>query len=158
MSPAAALESSPLAAAVQASSWLGPAALTVHLLGVGVLLATITVVDLRLLGFWRDRSMRRLASRLLPWTAGAFLLIVPAGLLMFAAQAGALVDSGVFALKMGLVLAAGANAGIFHAGAYRGVAAWDTGCAPPPAARLAGALSLTLWLAVIACGFLLPDP
>lgn len=157
MSPVAALESSPLAAAVQASPWLGPAALTVHLLGVGVLLATIAVVDLRLLGLWPHRPVRRLAARLLPWTAGSFLLIVPAGLLMFAANAGALIDSGVFALKMGLIFAAGANAGAFHAGAFRGVAAWDTGRMPPPAARLAGALSLTLWLAVITCGFLLPE-
>jgi len=158
MSAAGALESSPLAAALQASPWLGPAALTVHLAGVGILIATIAVVDLRLLGLWRHRPVRRLTARLLPWTAGSFLLIVPAGLLMFAAQAGTLLDNGVFALKMGLILAAGANAGAFHAGPFRGVAAWDTGRLPPPAARLTGALSLALWLAVITCGFLLPDP
>jgi len=34
--------------------------------------------------------------------------------------------------------------------------AWDSGeMRPPPAARLAGALSLAIWIAVIACGRLL---
>ncbi len=76
---------------------------------------------------------------------------------MFVANADELIGSGVFALKMGFILAAGVNAGIFHAGAYRGAAAWDVERIPPPAARLAGGLSLALWLAVLACGFLLPE-
>jgi len=147
---------SSLAASIHASGWLGPAALGVHLAGVAILVGTIAVVDLRLLGCWRHRPVRRLAARLLPWTAGSFLLIVPAGLLLFVAHMDEVIDSGVFALKMGLIFAAGANAGAFHAGAFRGVAGWDAHCAPPPAARLAGALSLGLWTGVITCGFLLP--
>jgi len=146
-----------LASAIQESRWLGPAALAVHLAGVAVLLGTIAAVDLRLLGLWRHKPVRRLTARLLPWTAGSFLLIVPAGLLMFVAHAGELIDSGVFALKMGLIFAAGVNAAVFHAGAYRGAAAWDVDAMPPPAARLAGALSLALWLSVVVCGALLPE-
>jgi hypothetical protein len=157
MTPLGALDASALAVAMRESRWLGTAALTAHLAGVAALLATIVVVDLRLLGLWRGWAVRQLAARLLPWTAGSFLLILPAGLLLFVAQAGTLVDSGVFATKMGLILAAGVNAGIFHAGAFRGAAAWDVDRMPPAAARIAGAVSLVLWLAVIACGFLLPE-
>lgn len=138
-------------------AWLHGALLAAHVSGVVLLLGTIAVVDLRLLGLWRAKPVRRLAARLLPFTAGSLALIVPAGLLMFMARADELVDSGVFALKMGLILAAGVNAAVFHAGAYRGAAAWDTGRAPPPAARLAGAVSLTLWLSVVACGLSLPQ-
>lgn len=157
MSPTEALAASALARAMHESRWLAPAVLAAHLGGVAVLLGTIATVDLRLLGLWRALPVRRLARRLLPWTVGSFLLIVPAGLLLFVAHADELIDSGVFALKMGLILAAGANAGVFHAGAYRGAAAWDVGRMPPPAARLAGGLSLALWLSVLACGFLLPE-
>ncbi len=99
--------------------------------------------------------MRRLAARILPWTAASFLLIVPSGLAMFTADAAALIASPVFATKVSLILAAGANAAVFHAGAFRSVARWDVEVAPPPAARAAGALSLALWLSVIACGVLL---
>jgi hypothetical protein len=151
-----AIEASAFGTAMRQSRWLGPAVLATHLSGVALLGATIAVVDLRLLGLWRRLPVRRLAARLLPWTAASFLLIVPSGLLMFIAHAGALVDSGVFALKMGFIMAAGVNAAVFHAGAFRGAGAWDVERMPPPAARLAGALSLALWIAVIACGLSLP--
>jgi hypothetical protein len=91
----------------------------------------------------------------LPWTAASFLLIVPSGLAMFVAHAGDFIASDVFALKICLIFAAGVNAAVFHAGTFRSSAAWDANRAPPPAARLAAALSLLLWVAVIACGRLL---
>jgi hypothetical protein len=146
-----------VAAAVHGSRWLGPAALATHLTGVTVLLGSIAVVDLRLLGLWRRIPVRRLTARLLPWTAASFLLIVPAGLLMFLAHADTLIGSGVFALKMGFILAAGVNAAVFHTGAYRSAGGWDVERMPPPAAKLAGGLSLALWLSVLACGLSLPD-
>jgi len=146
-----------IAATLRETGWLEPATRVTHLTGVTLLFGTISVVDLRLLGLWRRMPVRRLSGRLLPWTAASFALIVPAGLVLFLTHAGELINSGVFALKMGLILAAGVNAGVFHAGAYRSAAAWDVGAMPPPAARLAGALSLALWLAVLACAFSLPE-
>ena len=56
---------------------------------------------------------------------------------------------------MGLILAAGTNAALFHAVAFRGAADWDIGRRPPATARIAGLLSLALWMSVIACGRLL---
>ena len=40
-------------------------------------------------------------------------------------------------------------------GVYRGAAQWDVDVMPPGTARAAAALSLLLWVAVIACGRLL---
>lgn len=149
MTPLAGLEASALGQAVR--DWF-PLVKGVHLAGIALLIGTIVVVDLRLLGLLRDRPVRSLARRLLPWTAGSFLLIVPSGLAMFVGYAGDLVASQVFALKMCLILCAGINAALFHAGAFRGAAGWDVGVAPPAAARAAGAASLALWAGVIACG------
>jgi hypothetical protein len=56
---------------------------------------------------------------------------------------------------MGLILAAGVNAGILHTGAFRTVGQWDTGVLPPPGVRFAAGLSILIWIAVIACGRLL---
>jgi hypothetical protein len=47
------------------------------------------------------------------------------------------------------------NAAVFHAGVFRGAADWDVNRMPPPVARLCAALSLLLWISVIACGRLL---
>lgn len=154
--PAIALiEGTAFAVAMRESLWLYPIVEIVHLAGIALLFGSIAVLDLRLLGLARDLPLRRLAAHVLPWTAAAFLLIVPSGLAMFAAHASEFIASPLFALKMLLIFAAGINAAVFHAGAMRGAADWDVGRVPPRAARLAGALSLLLWLAVIACGRLL---
>ncbi|HXU41659.1 MAG TPA: hypothetical protein VN675_04990 [Burkholderiales bacterium] len=149
MTPLAGLEASAFGQAVR--DWF-PLVKAVHLAGIALLIGTIAVVDLRLLGLLRDRSVRTLATRLLPWTAGSFLLIVPSGLAMFVGYASELIASQVFVLKICLILCAGANAAVFHAGAFRSAASWDAGVAPPAAARTAGAVSLALWASVITCG------
>jgi hypothetical protein len=152
VAPLAGLEASAFGQAVR--DWF-PLVKGVHLAGIALLIGTIAAVDLRLLGLLRDRSVRNLARRLLPWTAGSFLLIVPSGLAMFVGYASDLISSQVFALKICLILGAGVNAAVFHAGTFRSAANWDTGVLPPTAARAAGAMSLTLWASVATCGLLL---
>ena len=149
------IEGSALGVAMRQWLWLYPAVEVVHLAGIALLVGSILVLDVRLLGFSRTLPVRKLAAHVLPWTIGSFALILPSGLAMFVAHAGDLIASPVFALKMSLILAAGVNAAVFHAGVFRGAAAWDVGATPPAAARAAAALSLVLWLSVIACGRLL---
>jgi hypothetical protein len=164
MSPApggalGALEASGLGQAMRQWLWLYPSVEIVHIVGIGLLFGSIAVLDVRLLGFSRRVSAKRLAGHVLPWTAASFLLIVPSGFLMFAAHASEFIDSPVFVVKMALILAAGVNAALFHTVTFRTADVWDSEemreLPPPPSARLAGALSLLLWISVIACGRLL---
>ena len=150
-----AIEMSALGVAMRQSLWLYPIVEIVHLTGIALLVGSVAMLDLRLLGLSRSVPVRRLASHILPWTAASFLLIVPSGLSMFVAHAGDFIASPVFVLKVCLILAGGVNAAVFHAGIFRGVAEWDVNRAPPAAARAAAALSLLLWVSVIACGRLL---
>lgn len=155
MTPMGAIEMSALGVAMRQSLWLYPIVEIVHLTGIALLVGSIAMLDLRLLGLTRSVPVRRLAAHILPWAAASFLLIVPSGLAMFVAHAGDLIASPVFALKISLILAAGTNAAVFHAAVFRGAAEWDVHRAPPAAARLCAALSLLLWVSVIACGRLL---
>lgn len=155
MSPMGAIEMSALAVAMRQWLWLYPIVEIVHLTGIALLVGSIAILDLRLLGLARTLPVRQLASHVLPWSAAAFLFIVPSGLLMFIAHAGEFIQSNVFVLKMCLILAAGTNAAALHAGAMRTAADWDVQRMPPPAARIAAGLSLALWVSVIACGRLL---
>ncbi|MGA8051847.1 MAG: DUF6644 family protein [Burkholderiales bacterium] len=155
MTPLAGIDSLPLAVALRQSAPLHAAVAIVHLVGVGLLLGSVVVLDLRLLGLSRTLPVRRLAAHILPWTAAAFLLIVPSGLLLFLARAGELIASPLFALKIMLIFAGGANAALFHAGTFRGAKAWDTEAMPPASARVAAAISLVVWVSVLACGRLL---
>jgi len=159
MTPAGAIEASSLGQAMRQWLWLYPGVEIVHIAGIALLFGSIAVLDLRLLGLSGDISVKRLAGHVLPWTAASFILIVPSGLMMFTAHASEFIQSGVFVLKMCLILAAGLNAALFHAITFRTADVWDSDemrrLPPPPSARLAGAVSLLLWVSVIACGRLL---
>jgi len=155
MAPMGGIESTALGLAMRQSTWLYPAVETAHIIGLAILVGSVAVLDLRLLGFSRSLPVRRLAAHVLPWSIAGFALILPSGLMMFVAHAGDFLSNPVFALKVCLILGAGTNAAVFHAGVFRGAAAWDVDAMPPPAARAAAALSLLLWLSVIACGRLL---
>ena len=153
--PIGAIEASGLGQAMRQSLWLYPIVEIVHLLGLALLFGSIAVLDLRLLGLGKGLSVKRLAGHVLPWTAASFVLIVPSGLAMFVAHASDFIGNPVFALKMGLIFAAGINAAVFHTTVFRDNAAWDVNGATPGAARLSAGLSLLFWISTIACGRLL---
>lgn len=159
MTPLGALEASGLGQAMRQWLWLYPAVETVHIVGIGLLFGSVAVLDLRLLGLSRNIPVSRLARHVLPWTAASFLLIVPSGLMMFTAHASDFISSPVFVVKMCLIMAAGINAAIFHAVVFPSVEVWDSEemrqLVPPPSARVSAALSLLVWISVIACGRLL---
>jgi hypothetical protein len=154
-----ALENSGLGQAMRQWLWLSPSVEIVHITGIALLFGSIAVLDLRLLGFSRHIPAKTLARHVLPWTAGSFLLIVPSGLLMFTAHATDFIDSEVFVLKMLLILAGGVNALLFHTTVLRSAEVWDSEemrkLPPPPSVRAFGAVSLLIWISVIACGRLL---
>lgn len=135
--------------------WLYPTVEIVHIVGFVLLAGSIAVLDLRLLGLSQRLPVRALAAHVLPWSLGALLLIVPSGLLMFITHAGDFVSNPAFITKMALLMVAGLNAALFHVGVFRGAASWDTNAAVPATAKMHAALSLLLWIAILACGRLL---
>jgi hypothetical protein len=145
----------PFVIALQESTGLYATLEIAHTIGFVVLVGTVFAFDLRVLGLSRAIPVRALSRHLLPWSLAALVVIVPTGSLMFLANSAELIASRVFALKMGLLLAAGINAVIFRTGPYQGVKDWDTGVAAPPGARASVALSLLIWAGVISCGRLL---
>ena len=149
---ASAISDSPFAQAI-AGSWLFPLFETLHVFALISVLGTIALVDWRLMGLARrDYSVVALSRQALPWTWGGFVVAVVSGVLMFIGQAQEYATNPAFLAKMLLLLLAGANMLAFHVLPWKTVGDWDTRSAPPPAARLAGALSLVFWIGVVACG------
>ena len=126
---------------------------SVHVWTLAVFFGSILMVDLRLLGLtMRKVPASEVASRLLPWTIGGFVLMVITGLLLFSAIPLRTYQNLFFRTKMILLLLAGLNIWLFHSGIYRKVAQWDLRAIPPGAARAAGAISLVLWMCIIVSG------
>lgn len=147
---AAALESSTFSAWARGSNLAYPVANLLHLLGLVMLIGGIGVLDLRLAGAFRRLPVEALWRCLLPLGLTGLALMIPAGFVMFAADAGSLVVSSVFRWKIALIVLALANAGAYHLLWRRRLARWDAD--PPLGGRAMAAGSLALWLVVAGLG------
>jgi hypothetical protein len=155
VTPANPIEALPIARAMRESLWMYPIVETVHIVGFAILVGSVVMFDLRVLGLSKQVSVRALARHLLPWSWAALALIVPTGFLMFTAHATDFLSNGTFQLKMALLMAAGINVVIFHTGPYQSVKDWDIGVRAPLSAQASVAVSIAIWIAIIACGRLL---
>jgi hypothetical protein len=149
------LAATPLAEAMRGRLWMYPIVEVVHIFGFVILVGAVVMFDLRVLGFSRNLSVQALGRYLLRWSVSGFLLVVPAGLMMFSAHPHDFASNAVFLLKLGLIGIAGINAALFHQRVYRSVDAWDKEVPAPVAAKMQAVLSIGVWIAVICCGRLL---
>jgi hypothetical protein len=148
------LEATPWGTAVRESTWLFPTIESIHVLSLVLVVGSIMVVDLRLLNLAsRQRSVRELTDDVLPWTWTAFVAAAITGTLLFSSSANRYSGIWQFEVKMCLLVLAAINMGIFHLGAFRSVAHWDASPATPPlGAKLAGGISLCIWVSIVAMG------
>jgi hypothetical protein len=147
-----ALEDSGVATTIRNSSYLFPSLEAVHVMALGLMLGTITVVDLRLLGLAsRARSAERVSDEVLKWTWVAFGLVALTGFTMFTTNARVYAHNTAFLIKLALLAAAGLNMLTFHLTAARSMGHWDRKAAPP-IGKAAAALSLLLWVGVVFAG------
>lgn len=143
------LSETPLSTGIAESTWLFPAIEVVHVFAICMVLGTIAIIDLRLLGWASaDRRYTLLARELLPWTWGAWAVAAMFGTLLIASRPVAYFENTDFRLKFLCMGLAGINMLVFHFVTSRGVAGWDSG-KTPLAGRLAGGLSLVLWIGVV---------
>jgi hypothetical protein len=131
------------------SEWLFPVIETIHVLSLATVFGSITVVDLRLLGISsRSNRVSKLSEEVLPWTWTAFVLAAITGSLLFISKATIYWNNPQFEMKFLSMFLAAVNMMVFRYGVFRCVADWDTSLPTPLAARVAGTLSICLWIVV----------
>jgi len=146
------LQDTAVATAIRENDVLFPWIETVHVLAIVLVVGSISIVDLRLLGWAsRDRPVVQLLREVLPLTWSAFAVAAIAGGLLFSSRAVDYAHNFFFQGKMVLLLLAGINMAVFHAFAGRDLPRWNTSDTPL-AAKLAAGASLTLWITVVAFG------
>jgi uncharacterized protein DUF6644 len=140
------LVTSPWANVVNGPEWAFPLIQSLHFMGFALSIGTIAIVDLRLLGLGiRRHTASELAADLRRWTLAGFAVMLITGPLMFSADAVNYHGNPSFRFKMNCL----AVALLFHFTVHRKATGPQ---ASPWIAKLAGAVSLVLWTAVIAGG------
>jgi hypothetical protein len=121
-----------------------PALEVLHLVGIGLLLGSLVLLELRVWGRGAELPIQPLARLALSVTLSGFALAVCSGLLMFAAHPLEMLSNRVFVIKLGLLHVAGLNAVWFHG--RKSLERCDG------LARAQTLISSGLWLGVIICG------
>jgi hypothetical protein len=148
-----ALETSPLGDFIASSAWAFPTVEAVHVIAIVTVVGTIAIMDLRLLGLAsRSWTVTQMSRDTLRWTWVAFVVAAVTGSLLFVSKAHIYAKEPWFLWKMVLIGVAGVNMAVFHVFAWRQVKDWDAAPAAPMSGAIAGALSLTLWVAAVFCG------
>jgi hypothetical protein len=131
-------------AELQSHAWAYPALSVVHILGIGLLLGNLTLLELRVFGKGVALPVKDLARLSLSLVALGFCMAAASGLLMFATQAAELLANRAFTLKMLLLCVLACNAAWFHGRGSLGKL--------DAVAKLQMVVSTVLWIAVVACG------
>lgn len=147
------LQATPVASTIAENEILFPWIESIHVLAIVLVIGTISVVDLRLLGVASlERPVSRLMRDVLPYTWGAFAVAAITGPLLFSSDAVHYAHNFYFRGKLILLVLAGLNMALFHLVGIGDVGRWGTTRQTPIAAKAAGAVSLLIWISVVAFG------
>lgn len=134
--------------ALKTSFYVYPLVNALHIFAIGVLVASVILMDLRILGFAAAVERAALVRLMRQSIATAFPVAVLSGLALFSIRAQEYATNPAFQAKMALLALAGVNLW-----AFRRLAPPGGGEAPyPSAAQALAALSMALWVAVLVAG------
>jgi hypothetical protein len=148
------LRTSALGAWVRHSQWAWPVLESLHFIGMSVLIGTVGLFDLRLLGFARGVPYAAM-HRLIPVGIAGFALNALTGLCFLSGTPDQYLFNLAFRVKVSCMLIAGLNVMFFYTRVFKRLEALGPDAAPPVGARVAGAVSLTMWIGVMSAGRLL---
>jgi hypothetical protein len=137
---------------VRVSEWGYPIILTLHSLGLAMVVGVVFVMDLRILGV--PRALPVLALRqLMPVIWVGFTINFITGLALFSADADKFYHSPVFRYKLASVAVGVALAVYMNASVLKSGKSFDRdGAAMPLRAKLLACASVLVWLAAISLG------
>jgi hypothetical protein len=143
----AALAASDIAQYLRHGRWSYAAVNAAHILGIALLVGSVTVLDLRLFGAWKAIRLAHLARPLVAVAACGLLLALATGLLLFAVRAPEYAAMPIFAAKLALIATGTASAIGHHLVHGRSLER-----ASPALQRVAGATSLLCWTGALFLG------
>jgi hypothetical protein len=146
-----AIEGLPPAAALRRSFVAYPLVNALHILSLGVLVATVGLMDLRVLGRFARFDAQGFVAALRPVALAAFAGVIVTGLALFSVRASAYAANPAFQLKIVLIGLAGLNLALFlraarHATGGGGRDGFTV------LQRVSAGLSLLLWPCVLLAG------
>jgi hypothetical protein len=159
------LSTTPLSVGIQSVTWIVPSVQTLHILLIAALIASVALLNARLLGFSaRRQPVADVAKRFLPWVWWVVPGLALTGLILIIAEPARELTNPIFFAKLFLLSLVLLLTGVVHFRLHRNPASWQrgnahdisgTGATIIPTtigAKLIGAGSLLLWVGIVVAG------
>ena len=144
------IDATPLSQAIQATAWIVPAVQTIHILAIAALMASMLMVNLRLIGGTRaDRSLAQVANRFIPVIWWALPVLLLSGAILIIGEPARALKNVIFQWKMLLVLSAIIVTLVLSSALKKNPSRWEY---PAAAGKWVALLSTSLWVGIIFAG------
>ncbi len=138
------------------NSWVIPTIQSTHIAGIGMVLVSVFMIDLRILG-WAglDQTLRQTTDRFGPWLTGALCLLLVTGVLMVIGEPVRELVTFSFWLKMFLVAVGTLIAAAFQITLRKNEQHWEDTLVKRGAIKGLAILTFLIWVCIIILGRLI---
>ena len=146
-----------LSAAIQIhNGWVIPTIQSIHIAGIGVVVGSVFMIDLRVLGWaGMDQSLRQTTRRFGPWLTGALCVLLVTGVLMVIGEPVRELLAFSFWFKMGLVAVGTLIAAVFQIALKKNESQWEESLVNRLGVKVLAVFTLLIWAAIIVLGRLI---
>jgi hypothetical protein len=144
-----------LSLAIQTHEWIIPTIQSIHIVAIGVVLASVFMIDLRVLGWaGRDQSLLETTGRFFPWLTGALFVLLGTGIFMIIGEPARELLAFSFWLKMFLVAIGTLIAALFQVALKRNEQYWEKSLHRRSVKSMA-VLTFLIWVGIVILGRLI---
>jgi len=138
------------------NSWVIPTIQSIHIAGIGVVLASVFMVDLRILGWaGMDQTLRQTTSRFGPWLTGALCALLATGVLMVIGEPVRELVTVSFWVKMFLLAVGTLIAAAFQISLRKHEEHWEESAGKRTSIKCLAILTFLIWVGIIILGRLI---
>jgi hypothetical protein len=144
-----------LSLAIQTHEWIIPTVQSIHIVAIGVVLASVFMIDLRVLGLaGRDQSLLETTSRFGPWLSGALCVLLATGIFMIIGEPARELLAFSFWFKMFLVALGTLIAAVFQITLKRNEHYWEKSL-HRGSVKILAVSTFLIWVGIVVLGRLI---
>jgi hypothetical protein len=138
------------------NGWVIPTIQSIHIVGIGVVLASVFMVDLRILGWaGMDQTLRQTTNRFGPWLTGALCALLATGALMVVGEPVRELITISFWVKMFLIALGTVVAVFFQSTLRKHEEHWENDLVNRGGIKFLAIATFLIWVAIIILGRLI---
>jgi hypothetical protein len=141
---------------IQSHEWIIPTVQSIHIVAIGVVIASVFMIDLRVLGLaGRDQTLMQTTQRFGPWLSASLCVLLLTGILMIIGEPARELLAFSFWFKMCLVAIGTLVASVFQIALRRNEQEWEEALVHRWTVKSLAILTLLIWVGIIILGRLI---